>query len=108
MIRIEEYITEDGKSPFEEWFTDLNAQAANKVNTYLTRIEQGNTSSLKPLKGALQEIRMDWGPGYRVYAGKDGDKLIVLHGGGSKQRQQNDIDQALKLWDEYKRRKKGS
>jgi len=106
MIRVEEYITEDGKNPFAEWFNDLNAQAANKVNTYLTRIEQGNTSSLKPLKGAFQEVVIDWGPGYRVYVGKDGDKLIILFGGGTKQRQQKDIENAAELWEEYKRRKK--
>lgn len=108
MIKIEEYLTEDGNSPFADWFMKLDAQAANKINTYLTRIEQGNTSNLKPVKGAFQEIRIDWGPGYRVYVGKDGETLIILLGGGTKQRQQNDIDHGLKLWEEYKRRKKGT
>ena len=106
MIRIEEYVTEEGNSPFAEWFDGLDVQAANKVHTYLTRIEQGNTASLKPIKGAFQEIRIDWGPGYRVYAGKDGDTLIILLGGGTKQRQQRDIDKAGQLWEEYKKRKK--
>lgn len=108
MIRIEEYITEEGNSPFAEWFDDLNVQAANKVNTYLTRIEEGNISSLKPIKGTLQEVRIDWGPGYRVYVGRDGDTLIILLGGGTKQRQYKDIDRAAKLWEEYKKRKKES
>ena len=107
MIRIEEYITEEGNSPFADWFDSLNAQAANKINTYLTRIAEGNTSNLKPIKGALQEVRIDWGPGYRVYAGKDGDTLIILLGGGTKQRQQKDINHAMKLWEEYKKRRKG-
>jgi len=107
MIRIEEYITEEGNSPFADWFDGLDAQAANKVNTYLTRIAEGNTSSLKPIKGALQEVRIDWGPGYRIYAGKDGDTLIILLGGGTKQRQQKDIDKASEIWEEYKKRKKG-
>ena len=108
MIRLEEYITEDGNSPFADWFDKLDAQAANKVNTYLTRLADGNTSNLKPIKGVFQEVRIDLGPGYRVYAGKDGDKLIILFGGGTKQRQQKDIDNAMKLWEEYKKRKKGS
>ena len=108
MIRVEEYITEEGISPFADWFDDLDAQAANKVNTYLIRIGEGNTSSLKPIKGAFQEVRIDWGPGYRVYVGKDGDKLIILFGGGTKQRQQKDIDNAEKLWEENKKRKRGS
>lgn len=107
MIRIEEYITEDGYRPFGDWFDGLDPQAANKVNLYLTRLEIGNTSNLKPIKGAFQEVRIDWGPGYRVYVGKEGDKLIILFGGGTKRRQKRDIDKAMKFWEEYKRNKKG-
>ncbi len=106
MIRVEEYITESGKSPFAEWFNGLDVHAANKVNVYLTRIEQGNISSLKPIKGSFQEVVIDWGPGLRVYVGKDGDRLIVLLGGGTKKQQQKDIDRAAILWEEYKYRKK--
>lgn len=107
MIRVEEYITEEGESPFANWFDGLDAQAANKVNTYLTRIEQGNASNLKPIKGAFQEVIIDWGPGYRIYVGKDGDRLIILLGGGTKKHQQKDIDDAQRMWEEYKQRKKG-
>jgi len=89
MIRVKEYITEEGDSPFADWFNSLDAQAANKVNAYLSRIAEGNTSSLKPIKGAFQEVRIDWGPGYRVYVGREGDTLVILFGGGTKQRQQN-------------------
>ena len=106
MIRVEEYIAEDGSSPFANWFDDLNSQVAAKINTYLTRIGEGNTSSLKPIKGAFQEVVIDWGPGYRIYVGKDGEKLIILLGGGTKKRQHNDIDAAFELWEEYKARKK--
>jgi putative addiction module killer protein len=106
MIRVEEYITEEGKNPFVDWFDNLDAYAANKVNTYLTRIAQGNISSLKPIKGTFQEVIIDWGSGYRVYVGKDGDKLFILLGGGTKKHQQKDIDRAQKLWEEYKHRKK--
>src|SRR5258708_121574 len=107
MIRVEEYITEAGKNPFADWFDGLDTHAANKVNTYLTRIEQGSTSNLKPIKGAFQEVVIDWGPGYRVYVGKDGNRLIVLLGGGTKKHQQKDIDYAEMLWEEYKQRKRG-
>ncbi len=107
MIRVEEYITAEGQNPFAEWFDDLDAHAANKVNTYLTRIGQGNLSNLKPIKGSLQEVIINWGPGYRVYVGKDGDKLIILLGGGTKSRQQKDIDRAAEIWEEYKQRKRG-
>jgi len=107
MIRVEEYITMEGGSPFAKWFDELDSHAANKVNTYLTRIGQGNSSNLKPIKGSLQEVIIDWGPGYRVYVGKDGDKLIILLGGGIKKHQQKDIDHAQWFWEEYKQRKKG-
>jgi putative addiction module killer protein len=106
MIKVEEYITEAGRSPFAEWFNGLDAHAANKVNVYLTRIGQGNASSLKPIKGAFQEVIIDWGPGYRIYVGKDGNKLIILLGGGTKRQQQKDIDRAQIFWEEYKYRKK--
>ena len=105
LIRVEEYLTKDGRSPFAEWFNDLDAQAAAKVNTYLTRIEQGNTSSLKPLKGVFQEVVIDWGPGYRIYVGKNGMKLIILLGGGTKKGQQKDIEVAWELWEDYKKRR---
>jgi len=105
MISVQEYITSEGKTPFADWFNDLDYQAANKVNRYLTRIEQGNLSSLKPIKGSFQEVRIDWGPGYRVYVGRDGDTLIILLGGGTKTRQQKDIARALALWREYKQSK---
>jgi putative addiction module killer protein len=106
MIRVEEYISSEGESPFADWFNALDAYAANKVNTFLTRIGQGNISSLKPIRGAFQEVVIDWGPGYRVYVGKDGDKLIILLGGGTKKHQQKDIEHAQWLWEEYKQRKK--
>ncbi|MDE2222950.1 MAG: type II toxin-antitoxin system RelE/ParE family toxin [Candidatus Omnitrophica bacterium] len=108
MVRVEEYIAEDRRSPFAEWewFNDLDAHAANKVNTYLTRIAEGKTSSIKPIKGTFGEVRIDWGPGYRIYIGKDGDKLVILLGGGTKKQQQKDIDRAAMLWEEYKDRKK--
>ena len=69
------------------------------------RMELGNTSSIKWFDG-MGEYVIDWGPGYRIYLAKDGDKLIVLFGGGTKRGQQRDIDKAKELWAEYKARKK--
>lgn len=109
MIEIQEYLFADGSSPFADWFDGfdgLDVQAALKVNTYLTRIGIGNLSSVKSVGSGVHECRIDWGPGYRVYLGKDGEKLIILLGGGTKKRQQKDIDQAKELWQEYKKRKK--
>jgi len=106
VVEVQEYLYADGGSPFSDWFDGLNVQAALKVNTYLTRIGNGNHSSLKSVGSGVHECRIDWGPGYRVYLGKDSKKLVILLGGGTKKRQQKDIDQAKELWKEYKKRKK--
>src|ERR1700690_1952695 len=103
-IRVEEYIRPDGSIPYKEWFDSLDAQAAAKVATPKIRLELGNTSNVKWF-WAIGEYVIDWGPGYRIYLAKDGDSLIVLFGGGTKRRQQPDIDRALTLHAEYKARK---
>lgn len=75
-----------------------------KVATAITRLEAGNTSSLKAI-GSIGECRIDWGPGYRIYLGRDGVSLIILLGGGTKRGQERDIARAKQLWTEYKARK---
>ncbi len=104
VIKVVEYIREDGSNPFKEWFDDLDAQAAAKVATATLRLEMGNTSNVKWI-GTIGEYRIDWGPGYRLYLGKDGDALIILLVGGTKKRQQTDIERAKNLFIEYKARK---
>lgn len=106
MISIREYITEADVSPFAKWFNKMDVQAALKVNTYLTRIGNGNFSTVKGVGKGVYECRIDFGSGYRVYFGKDGDKIIILLGGGTKKRQQRDIEQAQIYWEHYKKRKK--
>jgi putative addiction module killer protein len=105
MIELRYYLTGDGKSPFEEWFSGLDAQAAAKVTRALVRMEQGNLSSAKGVGEGVLEYRIDWGPGYRVYFGRDGDVLVILLTGGTKKRQQRDIDAAHALWTDYKKRR---
>ena len=104
-IKVEEYLREDGSSPYKEWFDALDVQAAAKVVTAKFRLEQGNTSSVKWFDG-LGAYVIDWGPGYRVYLARDGETLIMLFGGGTKRGQQRDIDRAKLLLAEYKARKK--
>jgi len=106
MIEIREYLDTQGRSPYARWFDRLNARAAAKVATALVRMEQGNLSNAKSVGGGLSEYRIDFGPGYRVYFAKDGDTLIILLGGGTKKRQQKDIEAAQDLWREYKQRKR--
>src|SRR5579864_5629573 len=103
-----EYVREDGSIPFKAWFDDLDPQAAAKVATATLRLEMGNTSNVKWI-GTIGEYRIDWGPGYRLYLGRDGEALIILLAGGTKKRQQTDIERAKTLFAEYKMLKaKGS
>jgi putative addiction module killer protein len=67
---------------------------------------QGNLSNAKSVGGGIQEYRIDFGPGYRIYFGRDGERLVILLGGGTKKRQQDDIHRAQHLWADYKQRKK--
>jgi putative addiction module killer protein len=101
---VEEYVRQDGSSPYADWFDSLDAQAAAKVTTAMLRMELGNTSNVRWFAG-IGECVIDWGPGYRIYLAKDGESLIVLFGGGTKRRQQADIVRAKALHAEYKARK---
>jgi putative addiction module killer protein len=76
-----------------------------KVTIAVTRIGQGNFSNVKGVGSGVFEYRIDFGPSYRIYFGKDGARVIVLLGGGSKKRQQRDIATAIELWKGYKQRK---
>ena len=105
MIELRYYLSGDGKSPFEEWFSRLDAQAAAKVAKALVRLEQGNLSNAKGVGAGVLEYRIDWGPGYRVYFGRDGNVLVILLTGGTKKRQQRDIEEAQGLWADYKKRR---
>ncbi len=105
MIEIREYINDRGHSPFGRWFDGLDAKAAARVRTTLARMEAGNLSNVRGVGRGVLERRIHAGPGYRVYFGRDGDTLIVLLGGGTKERQQKDIEDARGLWQEYRDRK---
>ncbi len=102
--KVEEYLREDGASPYEDWFMGLDTIAAAKITTVKLKLEQGNLSNVKWFRG-IGEYRLDWGPGYRVYIGKDGERLIILLGGGTKKGQQKDVERAVAMWKEYIARK---
>ena len=81
--------------------------AAVKVTTTITRMSLGNLSNAKGVGEGVLEYRIDYGPGYRIYFGRDGDRLIILVAGRTKKRQHVDIQTAQARWAEYKRRKAG-
>lgn len=106
MVDIREYQDLAGRSPFREWFDKLNSEAARKVTTSLYRMGLGNFSSTKGVGAGVYECRINFGPGYRVYFGKDDERIVIILGGGTKLRQANDIRLAIEWWKDYKRRKK--
>ena len=105
MLDVREYIDIAGRSPFTKWLRALNVHAAAKVATALERIADGNLSNVKAVGDGVLEYKIDFGPGYRIYFGRDGDRLIILRAGGTKKRQQNDIRRAKANWEDYRNRK---
>ena len=104
-VRVVVYINTTGRSTFTRWFEELNSEAAAKVSAALYRMGQGNFSNAEGVGSGVFEYRIDFGPGYRIYFGKDGETLVVLLGGSTKKRQQRAIEAARESWKEYKYRK---
>jgi putative addiction module killer protein len=106
MPEIRYYVTSDGQQPFAAWFADLEAVARAKVTRAIARLERSNFSNVKSVGEGVFEYRIDFGPGYRVYFGQDGPTLVILLTGGTKKRQQRDIDEAHAYWQDYKQTKR--
>ena len=105
MVEVREYLDRGGRSPFAAWSDRLSREAAAKAAAALARMQQGNFSNARSVGAGVSEYRIDFGPGYRIYFGKDGKRLVILLGGGTKKRQQEDIKTALARSQDYKRRK---
>jgi putative addiction module killer protein len=104
-MKLLEYADPQGRSPFRRWFDRLDAIAASKVTAALARVELGNTSNVRGVGAGVFELKIDFGPGYRVYFGKDDEEIVILLGGGSKRNQQEDIVDARSRWKDFKQRK---
>lgn len=104
-FQVEVYQTADGKRPFAEWLRSVKDRRARaKVRTRITRLELGNHGNCKSIGGGLLELRVDYGPGYRVYLARRGALLMLLLCGGDKRTQQRDIEQARAYLTDYERR----
>mgnify|MGYP005864368119 CR=1 FL=1 len=106
--KAQEYKTEDGGAPFRDWLVNLkDARAKAKVTKAVTQMEAGNFGDHKPITdgNGLQERRIDYGPGYRIYYLTEGDELIILFAGSDKSDQQTSIDAAKEYLADYKARK---
>ena len=103
-MEIETFGTATGHFPFKEWYDALHAPAKIRVTSALGRIAQGNLSNAKSVGSGVMEFRIDFGPGYRIYFGRDGPDIVVLLAGGDKRRQQRDIDAAIAHWNDHRSR----
>src|ERR1700730_16577075 len=98
MLEIRYYMAGEGRSPFADWFAGLDYVARAKVTVAIARMGHGHLTKLTPVREGVLEYKIDFGPGYRVYFGRDGGVLVILLTGGTKKRQQRDIDAAKAFW----------
>lgn len=104
-IEIRQYQTADGRTPFTDWLDRLrDGLAQARIAARVERMQAGNRGDWKPVGGGVFELRIDHGPGYRVYCGQDGATLVLLLCGGDKRTQQRDIEVAHGYWQDYQGR----
>jgi putative addiction module killer protein len=105
MIEVLRYVTESGREVIREWLDELHdARAVTKVIMRLDRLADGNFGDCKPLRDGVCELRIDYGPGYRVYYAMVGRTCVLLLCGGDKRKQSSDIEKAIGYLRDYKRR----
>jgi putative addiction module killer protein len=99
------YVTEEGREPFNEWLASLRDHRARaKIRVRLDRVSLGNFGDCHGVGEGVQELRVNYGPGYRVYFGQEGTAIVLLLCGGDKNTQMKDIETAKQYWREYRRR----
>ena len=103
--QVENYVCPDGSCPFEAWISSLRDRKTRAIiRTRIGRVRLGNLGDCKPIGSGVLELIVDYGPGYRVYLGQVGMKLVILLCGGDKSSQTEDIGKAIEYWDDYKKR----
>jgi putative addiction module killer protein len=103
--KIKKYVTADGVCPFDEWFEQLDFTLQARIDVRFDRVSLGNFGDYKSIEGGVFELRFQFGAGYRVYFGLDGNQVMLLLIGGSKKTQKKDIKKALHLWKAYQQEK---
>jgi putative addiction module killer protein len=108
VLQVLYYQTVDERRPIEEWLNELQAdrRARAAIVARFDRMERGLIGDWKSVGGGVGELRIDYGPGYRVYFGRDGMTVIILLCGGYKGTQSRDIGLAKRYWRDYEKRKR--
>ena len=105
-VELLEYVTEEGINPFRKWLENLrDVEARVRIRVRLNRVRLGNFGDSKSVGDGVVELRVKYGPGYRVYFGRSGDTVVILLCGGEKSTQSKDVQTARKYWADYQRRK---
>ncbi len=102
---VKEYLTTEGRNPFRSWLEDLkDIKAQCIIDAKIINIRRGNFGNYKAIGNGVMEFKIDYGPGYRIYFGFDGNVLVILLCGGTKKTQDKDIRKSHEFWDDYKGR----
>ena len=101
---VREYLSHRGDSPFSDWLSNLDPRTRGRIRARINRIRSGNFGNCKRLGSKIWELKLDFGPGYRVYFGRIGRLVVLLLCGGDKSTQTQDINVAEALWKDYERR----
>lgn len=103
---VREYLTADGKNPYREWLSVLDVTPRARIQARVLRFSTGNLGDHKGVGGGVGEARVMFGPGYRIYFGKDGQQLVLLLLGGDKSTQAADVARAQESWKAYQEDKR--
>jgi putative addiction module killer protein len=105
MNNIAHFLTPEDRDIYQEWLDGLTDRHAKvRVMTRVERLRQGNFGECRPLESGVWELKIDWGPGYRVYYAQAGQRLVLLLIGGDKRKQSADIKTAIAYWRDWQRR----
>ena len=102
------YKDDNGKVPYFKWLESIkDGRTKIRVQHRIRRLEQGNFGNCKALKGGIGELKLDFGPGYRIYYALEGNMVVILLCAGDKSTQKDDIEKAQQYWERYKEQKNG-
>lgn len=99
-VEVREFIS-NNRAPYSEWLNELDRPLKARVLTRIDRVRRGNFGDAKSVGKGVFELRLDFGPGYRVYFGKEGNTTVILLCGGDKDSQPKDVERAKNLWQQY-------